>query len=425
MEQSTIVIIIVAAALLLYATEVIPIVVTSILAVAAMVLTGVLTPAQAFSGFSNTTTLLAGTAMAISVALAETGAAEFMSRKLSVVAKMSKRTFNTFLCAVSALLSAFMSSLSIILIMMAVVDSIIAREGGTYNRRETYMPIAFGASIGGGITLSGSSCVLAACSVYNQYVGYDAISYAGPAILAIPATIGAILFYATFGTKLSEKWFDFQEVPVDTKPKIAEAQSGGGKVPTKLYISFFTFVVCAVLWATTSLNMALVGMLGCCVCFLTGCSEPDHTFAKMSWSTLIILATTLGFASGVSESGADLVMANALISICGPLSSSPTGMFFVLLLLTVLLTNIMSNTGVAVIVAPIAISVAETLGCDARLWVIAVGVGANCAIFTPIGCGCMTVLLPVGYRFKDFVKPGLVVCAISMALMVITFMIVS
>lgn len=423
MEQSTISIIIIAVALILYATEIIPIVVTSILATAAMILAGILTPAQAFSGFSSTTTLLAGAAMVLSIALSETGGTELISDRLKKLGTLSERAFYTLLCAISAVLSACLNSLSIILIMMAVVDAIVSRGDTRYTRKEAYMPIAIGASVGGAISLSGSSSVLAACSVYNQYVGYDAIGYFGPAILGIPATLGAVLFYATIGTKLSKKWFDFEETPAVVKT--AERKEDHSRAKGKLKIAIGTFVVCACLWVFTDLNLALVGLLGCCVCFITGCVKPDDAFSQMSWSTLIILATTLGFANGVSASGADQVLANGLIKLCGPLSRSSFGMFLVILILAIFLTNIMSNTGAAVIIAPIAISIANSMGCDARLWVIAVGVGVNCAVATPIGCGCMTVLLPLGYRFKDFMKPGLAVCCFSTVLMGLTFLALS
>ena len=59
------------------------------------------------------------------------------------------------------------------------------------------------------------------------------------------------------------------------------------------------------------------------------------------------------------------------------------------------------------------------------LWSIAIGVGANCAVITPIGCANMTILLPVGYRFKDFVKVGGCICLISMALITVTYIVIA
>lgn len=421
MSDSTIALIIILVVLILYATEILPIFVTSILAVAAFIFTGILTPAQAFSGFSNVATLLAAAAMILGVALGETGATEMISRKLSGMAKLDKRLFYTMLYGLSALLSACLSSFGIIIIMMTVVDSIILESKYRFNKKESYMPIAIGASIGGAISLSGSSSVLAACAAYNQYAGYEAIGYFTPAVLAVPACAGGLLFYLTVGTRLCEKWFDFEETPIQLR---APEDSGKTKTRTKrdMVLSMAVFAVCAVCWALTDINLALTGMLGVCALVILKVVQIDEVMKKVNWTTLVILACTLGFASGVHESGADVVISDFVLAHSGPLADSPAGMFVIVLFLTIVLTNIMSNTGAAAILAPIAITLANASGGDARLWCIAIGVGANCAIATPIGCANMTVLLPAGYRFKDFFRVGSCVCVLSMIMMTAAYL---
>lgn len=422
MEQSTIAIILLVIVLVLYATEVLPIVVTATLSVCAMVFLGIITPAEGLSGFSNAATVLGMAAMVMGEALAVSGATEQLSKLMGRTTKLSKRNFNTLLCAVSALLSACLSSLAIILIMMTVADGIIVNSDHKFTRREAYMPIAIGSSIGGAISLAGSSSVLTACAIYNQHMGQEIITFFGPAILAVPATLGALLFYATVGTRLSERWFDFEEPPILSKADTETSQPKPSK--TKMYLSLGIFLVCAILWVATSINIALVGLMGMCACFLTRCITPDRAFSRISWNSLIVLALSLGFANGVHASGADLVIADLIITVCGPLGRSDVGMFLVIMLLTTLLTNVMSNTASAAVVAPIAITIATTMGVDPMLWCIGVGVGANCAVCTPIGCANMTVLLPTGYRFKDFFKPGICVCVVSIALMCLVYVIV-
>ena len=424
MADSTIALLILLVVLILYATEALPIIVTSILAVAAFIFTGILTPTQAFAGFSNVATLLGAAAMILGVSLGETGATEMLSQKMSSMIGLSKRSFYAILCGMSALLSACLSSFGIIVIMTTMVDGIIVKSNYKFNKREAYMPIAVGASIGGAISLSGSSSVLTACAAYNQYVGYDAIGYFTPAILAIPACIGGILFYATVGTKLSEKWFDFEETPIHLKPT-SDSAKVEGKTKKDMYISIAVFAVCAVCWAFTKINLALTGMLGVCVLEVLKVIKIDEALKKVSWTTLIVLSCTLALAAGMHESGADTVISDFVLAHCGPFGESPTGMFVVVLFLTVVLTNIMSNTATAAIVTPIAITLAENVGGNAMLWCIAIGVGANCAVVTPIGCANMTILLPAGYRFKDFVRVGGCICVISVILITATYAVIA
>ena len=67
----------------------------------------------------------------------------------------------------------------------------------------------------------------------------------------------------------------------------------------------------------------------------------------------------------------------------------------------------MSNNAVAVIMTPIAISLAAALGIDARPLVVAVMIAASCAFATPIGYQTNTLVYgPGGYRFTDFLRIG-------------------
>jgi di/tricarboxylate transporter len=76
-------------------------------------------------------------------------------------------------------------------------------------------------------------------------------------------------------------------------------------------------------------------------------------------------------------------------------------------LLTTVLTEIVSNNAVAVIMTPIAISLAAALGIDARPLVVAVMIAASCAFATPIGYQTNTLVYgPGGYKFTDFMRIG-------------------
>ena len=76
-------------------------------------------------------------------------------------------------------------------------------------------------------------------------------------------------------------------------------------------------------------------------------------------------------------------------------------------LLTSVLTEAVSNNAVAVVVTPIAISLAQALGIDPRPLVVAVMVAASCSFATPIGYQTNTLVYgPGGYRFSDFLKVG-------------------
>src|SRR5690606_20770273 len=76
--------------------------------------------------------------------------------------------------------------------------------------------------------------------------------------------------------------------------------------------------------------------------------------------------------------------------------------------LGLILTELLSNNAVAVILTPIAISLAEALGHDPRAYVVAVMFSASVAFATPIGYQThMMVYGPGGYKFSDFLRVGI------------------
>ena len=83
-------------------------------------------------------------------------------------------------------------------------------------------------------------------------------------------------------------------------------------------------------------------------------------------------------------------------------------MLFVLYFLTQILTELLSNNAVAVIVTPVAIALAHSLGLDPRPLVVAVMFAATLAFATPIGYQTNTMVYgPGGYKFSDFTRIGL------------------
>lgn len=114
----------------------------------------------------------------------------------------------------------------------------------------------------------------------------------------------------------------------------------------------------------------------------------------------------LAVGAGLQNSGA----INLLVDNIAPtLATLPiTVVIFCVFLLTTILTEIVSNNAVAVIMTPIAISLAAALGMDPRPLVVAVMIAASCAFATPIGYQTNTLVYgPGGYRFTDFMRIGI------------------
>ncbi len=158
-----------------------------------------------------------------------------------------------------------------------------------------------------------------------------------------------------------------------------------------------------------ALNVApilMLAVIAVAVILVTGCIDAEEAFSFVDGRLLALIFSMLAVGAALQNSGAIALIVDA---IAPTLSTLPLGLvIFCVFLLTTVLTEIVSNNAVAVIMTPIAISLAAALGLDARPLVVAVMIAASCAFATPIGYQTNTLVYgPGGYKFTDFIKVGL------------------
>ena len=119
---------------------------------------------------------------------------------------------------------------------------------------------------------------------------------------------------------------------------------------------------------------------------------------------LIMIGGMAALGLALKNTGGAEMLANNIVSIC-----SPFGVIFVLagfIILTVLLTQPMSNAASALLVLPIALETAHQLNVNPRTFVIAVMLSASISLITPFEPSCLLVYGPGKYKFTDFLKTG-------------------
>lgn len=136
------------------------------------------------------------------------------------------------------------------------------------------------------------------------------------------------------------------------------------------------------------------------------CIDADEAWLSINAGILVLIFAMLVVGTALEKSGAVRLIIDSLEP---QLRHAPP---FVVLLaiyfLSMLLTEMVTNNAVAVIMTPITIGLAESLGIDARPLVVAVMFGASACFATPIGYQTNTMVYGAGdYRFSDFVKVGL------------------
>ena len=149
----------------------------------------------------------------------------------------------------------------------------------------------------------------------------------------------------------------------------------------------------------------LLAVLAVALVLVTRCIDAEEAFGFVDGRLLALILSMLAVGAALQTSGAVALVVDMIAP--GLAGMPPTLVIFCVFLLTTILTEIVSNNAVAVIMTPIAITLAAALGLDPRPLVVAVMIAASCAFATPIGYQTNTLVYgPGGYRFTDFMKVG-------------------
>jgi di/tricarboxylate transporter len=145
------------------------------------------------------------------------------------------------------------------------------------------------------------------------------------------------------------------------------------------------------------------------------CIDAEEVYGLIEWRLIILIGGMTSFGVAMQKTQAAEYLAELVISWVLPL-----GIYAVmasLALLTIILTQPLSNAAAVLVILPVAISTALQLDVNPRTFAVLVTLSASLSFITPFEPACLLVYGPGGYRFSDFVKSGSVLTAISFALL--------
>lgn len=154
------------------------------------------------------------------------------------------------------------------------------------------------------------------------------------------------------------------------------------------------------------LPIVTAAMVAAVLAVIFGCVDSREAYQSVEWRILFIIFGMLGLGRAMESTGAAYQMANLITAGVGFLG--PVAVLAMIYLMASLLTEAVSNNAVAVVLAPVAIGVADQLGVDARPFVVAIMFGASASFMSPMGYQTNTYVYGAGgYRFADFPKVGI------------------
>lgn len=170
-----------------------------------------------------------------------------------------------------------------------------------------------------------------------------------------------------------------------------------------LYVAGF-FLLALIVGGLELLPVSLCFLGAAILTVLFRCVPADRIYEFIEWRLLILISGMTAFGKAMVETGAARLLADGIVGWLEPVGVMPIlAGFFVL---TILLTQPMSNAAAALVVLPVALETARTLGVNERTFAIAIMLAASVSFVTPLEPSCLLVYGPGKYRFMDFVKVG-------------------
>jgi di/tricarboxylate transporter len=164
----------------------------------------------------------------------------------------------------------------------------------------------------------------------------------------------------------------------------------------------FVLVLAAATVKLVALPVAAV--LGAVLVFICRAISPEEAYRQVEWKTLIVIGSMLSLGVAMEHSGTDRYIANGIVQLLK--DAGPIWVLSGFFVLTVILTQPMSNQAAAVVVLPVALETAIRLDLNPRTFAMVIALAASCSYMTPLEPSCLLVYGPGRYRFRDFFIVG-------------------
>lgn len=130
-----------------------------------------------------------------------------------------------------------------------------------------------------------------------------------------------------------------------------------------------------------------------------------RVYKSIDWSIIVLLGALIPLGDALKTTGAAELIGRNIIFLAG--SDSTMLILALILIITMMLSDLMNNAATAVVMAPIAVNIAQTLHVNVDPFLMAVAIGASCSFLTPISHQNNTLIMgPGGYKFFDYLWLG-------------------
>ena len=182
----------------------------------------------------------------------------------------------------------------------------------------------------------------------------------------------------------------------------------------EIEVGVFSKVSYSLLIFTASILLSILSIVPTTVAFVgailayifSGILPIRDLYKNIDWPIIVLLGAMIPLSNALQSTGTTTLIADQVVSLTNGL---PTWSIVALVMvITMFMSDIINNAATAMIMAPISVGIAISLGVNMDPFLMSVAIGASCAFLTPIGHQCNALILgPGGYRFSDYWRMGL------------------
>ena len=395
---------------------------TAMTCVVVLTLAGVIDVQTAFSGFSNTTTILIATMIVIAGQLSRTS---LISRIRSLMTKAQDKggiLLILLICAFTALLTQLMGMTAVMAIMLLFVQTLKDDDAsGISQSKMIFLCATMICTWFGRFPIGmGAALPLTTNAYYEGLVGGDSTQLLGifdfMKVGLLPSIIGTI--YCLFAWRLVPK----QELRTDAIDLGAAGKQGGRAAMSQthemiVYLGFLVTLVSFFFSNRLGSYVYLIPAVIVIVFIFSGVMTSREAIAGLTGDMIWMVAGVLVFSTALSQSGAGEYIGDLVLKLLG---SNPSGLTVTIVFTVVatVMTTFMSNNGTVAILTPIAASTAIAGGMDPRAVVSLVSMASCLAIAFPTGCSAAAIAFAVGgfnpIKMLKFTLPYNIIMMVSL-----------
>ena len=395
------------ACIFLWMTQLLPLPVTGLFALIAPSLLGVISLRDAFSFFGSEAVFFILGVFILAAALYKSGLSTRMALHLLKSGSKSPRRLVFQVMLTSALLSFMMSEHAVAAMMFPLVVIISKRlgstpEGGAYSR-VLFLAMAWGCVIGGIATMLGGARVPLAVGLLQE-AGYGTITFTQWSMGMFP--IVAVLF--PFCYFLLTRYYPIKILTVIEADEVIAKQlrDCGRPLLEERFLALLLActIIAWIFWGTTTAIMAAIAILSVVLLFMFRVVTWRQIQENMEWGVILMYGGAIAMSSILNSTDAGKWFTTNYVV---PHLSSPWALIVILSLLTMALTEALSNAAVVAIVVPLGLSIANTVGLDPKVVVYAVASASSMNYVLPMSTPAVAIAYSSGYlKIREVIVPA-------------------